>query len=361
MKNIVFADCSSLRPNRDGGSLRIYNILNIFLQLGYNVTYLNQDILCDQKILLELQSKGIKVITYSWEYFFENNKEQYDIAIVSRFSSASRSLSLIKKYCNSSKIIFDTVDMESLRQKRQSEVLNDKKSEIDAISSKSIENYIMHNTDATWIVSTKEKEMIATEYPEIKTYIIPTVQDYNKLEALNDNRKNLVFIGGFKHIPNIDAVKYFISDIFPIVSKEIPDIKLDIIGEELPINSIYLPSNVKYHGHVDNLDELFNSARVSIVPLRFGAGVKCKINMSMSYGVPVVTTSIGAEGMNIINEHTALIADDRLEFADSIIKIYKSDELWKSLSENGLENVRKYFSIEAVKNKIEECFNNLIN
>jgi glycosyltransferase involved in cell wall biosynthesis len=359
MKNIIFADCSSLRPNRDGGSLRIYNILNIFIELGYNITYLNQDISCDQKTLYELKSKGVQIITSSWEYFFENIQDKYEIAIVSRFGSASRSLHLIKKYCKSSKIIFDTVDMESLRQKRQSEILNDKKSEIDSINSQSMEDYIMHNTDATWIVSTKEKEIISFKYPEVKTYIIPTIQGFNKVQGLNENRKNLIFIGGFKHYPNVDAVKYFISDILPIVSKEIEDVKLDIIGEEFPINSIYLPDNVKYHGHVDNLDELFNSARLSVAPLRFGAGVKCKINMSMSYGVPVVTTSIGAEGMNIINGYTALIADNPVDFAKSIIKIYNSDELWTLLSKNGLENVERYFSIDSVKNKISNCFNEL--
>ena len=83
--------------------------------------------------------------------------------------------------------------------------------------------------------------------------------------------------------------------------------------------------------------------------------------MSMSYGVPVVTTSIGAEGMNIVDRETALIADDPIEFAKSIIEIYNSDELWTSLSKNGLENVKKYFSIETVKNKIEECFEDLIS
>lgn len=361
MRSIIFADVSSLRPNKDGGSLRIYNILNILLSLDYNVTYLNQDPNCDAKVLSDLKSKGLKIITSSWEEFFERNEERYDIAIVSRFGSASRALDLIKKYCKSTKIIFDTVDMTSLREKRQAEVLKDARLEIDSSTSKSMENHIMHNTDATWIVSTKEKEIISIEYPKIKTYLIPTIQDFNKSEALSDCRKNLIFIGGFRHLPNVDAIKYFISDILPVVSKEIPDIKLDIIGEEFPIHNIYLPENVKYHGQVDNLDELFNSARVSISPLRFGAGVKCKINMSMSYGVPVVTTSIGAEGMNIIDEETALIADDPMEFAKSIVKIYKSDELWTLLSDNGLENVEKYFSINAVKNNIKECFDDLLS
>jgi hypothetical protein len=99
---------------------------------------------------------------------------------------------------------------------------------------------------------------------------------------------------------------------------------------------------------------LFDSALVSFAPIRFGAGVKGKVNQSMAMGVPTVVTSIAAEGMYLADEHDVLIADDPRHFAEAVVRIYTSEELWKRLSVNGRASVRKHFSVEAASQRVND-------
>ena len=355
--NIILADKIVLKPNRDAGSLRMLNILNIIKDLGHNLNYLTDNDFCSDVLKKDLENKDIKIVIGSWEEYFRKEKKINDIIIVSRRIAYESILKLIPK---KSKIIFDTVDLNYLRLERESKILKDNNLYKYSKIAKELEFKIMHNTNCTWVVSDKEKEFLYNECPKVKTYVIPTIQDCSKIfSACKDERCNLIFIAGFNHSPNVDAMKYFINEILPIIVLKMPNIQLDIIGEDLPI-SIKLANNVKYHGPVDDVTSLFRKSRVSIAPLRYGAGVKGKINTSMAHGVPVVATSVAAEGMNIIDNHTALIADSSIEFANAIFRLYESDDLWVKISENGFENLKKYFSIEVVKLKIKKSFDDLM-
>ena len=128
-----------------------------------------------------------------------------------------------------------------------------------------------------------------------------------------------------------------------------------MIGPEPPPEVRRLSSpNIEILGYVADVRPYFDCARLSVAPLRFGAGVKGKVNQSMALGVPTVVTSIAAEGMYLVHGHNAMIADDPESFADAVVRVWTSTELWERLSTNGRENLREHFSVEAASQPIDE-------
>jgi glycosyltransferase involved in cell wall biosynthesis len=119
------------------------------------------------------------------------------------------------------------------------------------------------------------------------------------------------------------------------------------------IQRLVSPS-IEILGYVPDVAPIFQSALVSVAPLRFGAGVKGKVNQSMSFGVPTVISSIAAEGMYVTHEQHTLIADDPASFADAVVRLGSSPDLWRSLSENGRRNLSEHFSVEAAARPIDE-------
>jgi glycosyltransferase involved in cell wall biosynthesis len=141
----------------------------------------------------------------------------------------------------------------------------------------------------------------------------------------------------------------------PEIHRQLPEAKFHIIGSKMPESVRALASDhVVTHGYVEKVEPFFESCLLSVAPLRFGAGVKGKTNQSMSFGVPVVSTSIGAEGMHLTHETNILLADQPLEFAQQVIRLHRDRELWTVLSQNGLKNVDEHFSGAAAKHNLEE-------
>ena len=170
-----------------------------------------------------------------------------------------------------------------------------------------------------------------------------------------DDRRDIIFIGSFQHAPNADAVLYFAREIFPLVRDRLPDVVFQVIGPDAPPEVVELGSpNIRVLGRVPNVRPLFDQARISVAPLRFGAGVKGKVNQSMALGVPTVVTSIAAEGMYLVHEDNAMIADDPERFAEAVVSLWTSRELWERVSTNGRQNIRDHFSMEAAAKMIDE-------
>ena len=148
---------------------------------------------------------------------------------------------------------------------------------------------------------------------------------------------------------------WFCAEIMPKILRELPDTTFHIIGSKMPASVGALASDhVITHGYVENVEPFFESCLLSVAPLRFGAGVKGKTNQSMSFGVPVVSTSIGAEGMHLTHEKNILLADDPQEFAQQVIRLHRDRELWTALSRNSLKNIEEHFSSAAAKRNLKE-------
>ena len=177
----------------------------------------------------------------------------------------------------------------------------------------------------------------------IPAYIYDSVDpvSYNTAE-----RRDLFFIGGYTHGPNVDAVLWFTNEILPRVLKALPNIRIHIAGSNMPQEIINLASDhVVIEGMLsdEQLEDMYHHVRLNVVPLRYGAGIKGKIVESMRYGLPVVTTDCGAEGI-IGSEDILKIGNTAEEIADQIISVYNDEDELKRISEAGKRYILTQYS-----------------
>ncbi|ERT04239.1 glycosyl transferases group 1 family protein [Lyngbya aestuarii BL J] len=150
------------------------------------------------------------------------------------------------------------------------------------------------------------------------------------------------------------------QDVFPLIKQQVNDIKIFVIGSKAPEEILNLSSeDVIITGHVPDISEYFNNCKLSVAPLRYGAGIKGKILTSFSYGLPVVATSIAAEGMGIQDDYDVLIGDTAESFAQQVANLYLDNQLWGKISQNSLETISSQYSMEAVTYKFEKLLTSI--
>ena len=196
--------------------------------------------------------------------------------------------------------------------------------------------------------------------PGQRVAIISMIHDIQPVIRPYDGRRGCLFVGGFEHTPNVDAMLWFASQIMPRVIEKLPGVQLHIVGSKMPDSIRSLASkHIVTHGYVENLEAFLESCLLSVAPLRFGAGVKGKITQSMSWGLPVVSTAIGAEGMHLTHEKNVLVADRAAGFAKHIVQLHLDRDLWERLSQNGLKTVQRHFSLDAARLNLLQLLSDL--
>jgi glycosyltransferase involved in cell wall biosynthesis len=338
-------------PDRDAGSARMFLILQI-LARKYHTVFVYRTKLSDPRYEQSLWQEGIETVNLIY-YANALKQRNFKAAIISRPDLTHTLLPSLRKLAPQTKIVFDSVDAHSRRLEREYEVSSD-----DAVKRKAhyyhkIELEVVRGCDIIWCTSTEDEMALTTETIGKPVAIIPTIHPLHDSGKAFAERQNLLFIGNFNHTPNRDAVEFFVEKIFPLIRKTLPEVKLDVVGSNAPDHfQTYTSEGVNIHGYVPNIEPVFQSSRVFVAPLRFGAGVKGKIGDALSHGLPVVTTDVGAEGMRFEDCHQVLLANAPEEFAQSVIEAYTNPELWQRLSNAGHEHVAKYFSPEAVERSI---------
>ncbi|OCA70945.1 hypothetical protein BBI01_13550 [Chryseobacterium artocarpi] len=359
-KTILFTSRDFPTHDKDSGSNRLKEIILIYKELGYNCILFAPHMFEDNTYVQFYQQLGVIV-------FVENNKYKNIYEFLSSFKNIDYvwfngplALNLFYKKMKNilprTKFMYDMVDIHFLRYKRAIEL------EPNRISLKKnykhffrLETVIAPQLDYIVAISDKEKETMAQYADKNKIITISNIH-YPKIDI--SERKNfheskgIIFIGSI-HEPNIDAVKFLYEKIMPIVWKTNPELEVSVIGNVADKLDIKQYPKFKFLGFVESIEEHFMNSRIMVAPLRFGAGVKGKIGQAFEYFFPVVTTDIGAEGMQLINQKNVLIANDENGFAEAIIQLNNNEELWNILSKNSVDSL-KPFSIEAVSNTLKK-------
>jgi O-antigen biosynthesis protein len=247
------------------------------------------------------------------------------------------------------------VDLHFLRGHRDAELTQDEAKRKRAAEMEALELGLGSTSDAVVVVSTEERRLLKEKLPGRRIALISMIHDVQSEIPPYSSRRDCLFVGGFEHTPNVDAMIWFCSEIMPRVLEELPETKLHIIGSKIPESIRLLASeHIITHGYVERLEPFLESCVLSVAPLRYGAGVKGKITQSMSWGLPVVSTSIGAEGMHLEHEKNVLVADKAAVFARHIVHLHRDPELWQRLSQNGLRTIEEHFSMAAAKRNTQE-------
>jgi GT2 family glycosyltransferase len=346
-KHILIIDHHVPTFDKDSGSLRMLNMLKILQGMNYKVSFWPDQLTYDPKYTRVLQDIGVE--TYYGDLQFENfireHGKELDFVLMSRPATTKKYMHLVKKY-SSAKTIFDTVDLHYVREQRRLD--------LEVQRWKNLEFFLAEEADATLVVSPTEKQMLADQEFANKISVVSNIHSLEPCEKGFEERTGLMFIGSFAHPPNEEGIIWFIDYIFPLIKKKIPDIHLTIVGNEPTERLLGLANDsITVTGFVEDVSAYFNDSKVFVSPLLHGAGVKGKIGQSFSYGLPVVTTSIGAEGMQLTDGLNVLIADSETAFADNVIALYKEKFLWQKLSTNCRQVIREQFSTEAIRSALQ--------
>jgi GT2 family glycosyltransferase len=358
-RRALVVDARVLCPDQDAGSLRMLKMLEILQDFGFQVTFAPYNAQRLSPYTDRMQELGIECLydpfLRNFEALLVERSSEFDLIILSRAETAEKVLPICRAYAPQTPIIFDTVDLHFLRGQREAELEKDDEKRKRAAEMESLELELSSACDAVVVVSTEEIKILKKKLPRSRVALISMIHDIPSVIAPRSSRRDFLFVGGFEHTPNVDAMLWFCSEVMPPVLDRLPNATLHIIGSKMPESIRALASDhIVTHGYVERIEPFLESCLLSVAPLRFGAGVKGKITQSMSYGLPVVSTTIGAEGMYLEHEKNVLVADKAAAFAKHIIQLHHDPQLWHRLSKNGLKTIKQHFSMAAAKRNTQE-------
>ncbi|APH72337.1 hypothetical protein BSQ44_13935 [Aquibium oceanicum] len=376
---LLVIDDRTPTPDQDSGSACTFSYLQILAGAGLDLTFL-PSVLGDAGHYSDaIRALGVEVpkpATYpSLEAAVDQLAPKSDLVIIFRAPIAQRVFDRIRHAAPRAKIIFHTVDLHHLRMRRQSELAGDPEMANASDAMRLIELDIVARADATIVVSSFEDVMLRGLVADADIRHIPLLREVPKrvggwsarLSGLFrrrgplSSRRDIVFVGGFEHAPNGDGVHWFVSQVWPKVLNAEPGSRLVVAGSNLTADIAALAcETITPLGHVRDLGALFSTARMSIAPLRYGAGVKGKIVSSLSYEVPVVATRIAAEGTGLVDGVNVLIGDDPQEMADAVVRLLRDDDLWRRLSKAGYRTFIDVHSHTAGRPKIMKLVEDLL-
>ena len=338
----------------------------MFVKMGYSVKFLGDNFLHEEPYSTTLQQMGVEILygpgyqAGIWDWLTKN-KDEIDFAYLNRPHIAIKYIDFIKKNTNI-KVIYYGHDLHFLREYREYELTGDIQKKRESDYWKSIEFSLMEKAAVSYYPSYVEEEAIHAIHPEYKIRAI-TAYVYEKfLENIDkdfEKREGLLFVGGFAHPPNADAVLWFAKEIFPLIRQKL-DVNFYVVGSKVTdeIKALEQPgSGIIVKGFVteEELASLYATSRIVVVPLRYGAGVKGKVVEAVYNGSAIVTTSIGSEGIPEA-ERVMKVADGPEAFADEVVKMYQDPAECRRMCEETQKYIREYFSVEAAWKVIEGDF-----
>ena len=360
---ILIIDSAPPRPDRDSGSLRAFNLMQALRGLDYQIDFLPEDRADAGAYTDALAAMGVGTpltgaSTSPLRWVMQAHRK-YQTVVIARYHLASYWIPVLRNLAPDIRIVLDTVDLHYLREQREAELRHNKGLLRTSRATRKRELHAIRGADITWVVSPVEKEILVGSIPGIRVEVVPNLHHAKTEMPGHGERTGMIFVGGGRHPPNTDAVEWLLTEIFPRIRKRLPDCVLHLVGEGLE-NRIHVSPHAKFgvifHGFVPNLDGLLASSRLGLAPLRFGAGVKGKVNQYMSHGLPTVATNCAAEGMHLVDGHDVVVADDPDLFADAAVRLHEDPVAWRSLSRNGLSNVQQHFSFDSARTALASTF-----
>ena len=350
--------------DKDAGSRTVYQYIKCLVRLGYNVKLIGDNFFRMEPYTTIFENMGVEVLVGSyyaknWKKWFEANSKYIDFVFLNRPHISIKYIDFIKQ-TTQAKILYYVQDLHFLREYREYELTGNDEFKKESERWKKIEVDIMNKADVNFTISEDEKKIMNELVPGEKAAVMP-VFAYPELKQNNNEifeKKNILFVGGFNHRPNEDAVLWFVDKVWPKFKANYPEADFIVAGSNptKKIREISFPG-VVVTGYIsdEQLEKYYSSCKVCVIPLRYGAGVKGKTIEAMYNGIGIVSTSIGIEGLVDIEKYISP-HNDVDSFLNEMDKMY-TDNLYR---ENKIDMYRKYISdnflMETLEGKINKYF-----
>ncbi|MFC7302025.1 glycosyltransferase [Cognatiluteimonas weifangensis] len=357
-RQVLVIDALTPQPDHDSGSLRLLNLMRLLREEGAHVVFLPANREHGGRDTEALQQLGVEAwyapFARRAPAWLREHGPRFHSVLACRHYVAREFLPLLRRHAPQARVAFDSVDLHYLRERRAAELAGDPARLRTAERTRALELDVIARSDVTVVVSEVERALLARDAPQATVEVLSNLHQVAGPGQPFAQRRDLVFVGGFRHPPNVDAVRWFVEAVFPLVRARLPQVRFHCIGSHPPpaIQALAAYAGVEVHGHVPDIAPYMDGCRIALAPLRYGAGVKGKVNLSMAHGQPVVATAAAVEGMHLHDGDDVLVADDAEAFAAAIVRLYQNPALWQRLSAGGLTNVARHFSLDAARDSV---------
>ena len=347
---------------RDAGSNAVLGHMRALIALGYRVEFVaarqsRKDAMPSDPDLRSIRWHRAPAVT-SVEDVLRRNADAYELIYLHRLSNASAYAGLARQWCPQAHLAYSVADLHHVRLARQAQLngLPDLLARAQAL--KQSELHAMRNVDAVITHSGAEADYLVDEAPGARVHVVPWPVRPAPCNTRFAARAGLAFIGSVAHDPNVDAVAWLIGEIMPRVWRRDPSITCRVVGAGWPdaLRGDF-DRRILLTGAVPELATLFDQVRLTVAPLRFGAGIKGKVLDSLAAGVPCVMTPIAAEGLPLTPRLRTLIGQDADHLANLIWRAHKEAEFNTKAAAAGLELIVRNFNAEHVRSSLQTALN----
>lgn len=337
---VVMIDNYVPQPDQDSGSNKNFQIIRLLRELGFHVIFMPDNYHAAQPYTNDLQQLGVEVLYHIDGGVAPEVRLRDALAIADLvWTGRPDVFSKYKAYFDALPdlpVIYDTHDLHYVRLARELELRGDATTAADHREqqrTKELELAIARAVDVTLAITDIEKQILESEGIG-NVQVLPNIHVARARAHGFEQTEGLLFIGGYNHAPNVDAAEWLVDAIMPSIWEDFPSLAVTLLGSNPPHRVWRLAQDprVRVTGYIHDVAPYFESARIFVAPLRYGAGLKGKIGQSLEFGLPVVTTSVGAEGFDFADGRDALIADEPAAFADAVKRLYADRMLWTRMS-----------------------------
>ncbi|MNK35712.1 hypothetical protein D3C87_542440 [compost metagenome] len=368
MKHLVIIGLVIPEPASTAAGHRMMQLIQLFSDADYKITFLTASNNIEFSEKIEIQK-----IEINNESFDEKIRDlNPDVVLFDRYVTEEQFGWRVSENCPNAVKIIDTEDLHFLREARRKAFVEkrivEKADFINDIFVREIASIL--RCDLSLIISEFEYDLLVNDFkinPNLLFYIPFLTEDFEKSKTPFEERKHFVSIGNFLHEPNWQTVLK-LKQIWKSIKKKLPEAALHIYGAYTSQKVLELHNEKDgflVKGRADSVEEIFSKAKVLLAPIPFGAGLKGKLWESMKFGLPNVTSSIGAEAMHKNLPWNGFIEDSDEVFVEKAVEIYQNENIWNEAQENGyriLDSVyKKDLFADFFINKVSELMENLDN
>ncbi len=356
-------DAETPMPDQNAGSYAAIQEIRMLQKLGFKCTFIPQNMAWMGRYTEDLQRMGVECIyapfAGSINEVIEKRGAEFNLVYITRYYVAQHYIDFIRQYAPKAKIVMNNADLHFLRELRAALVSKNDEALTRSIQTRDDELATMRKIDLTLTYTDVEKAVILSHNLDSSRIAkCPWVIDVAADVPAFDARIDIAFLGGFNHLPNVEAVEWFTDKVAPLLREKLPTAKVRIYGSNVPKSLIALAEkneNLVIDGWVANVDAVYNTCRVFVAPLQSGAGIKGKVIGALAYGVPCVLSSIAAEGIPLAHGVDAYIADKPEEWVSAIAKLYESPETWSNMSRQALKFAKNQYGFDKGVTQMQEA------
>lgn len=352
----LLLDSQTPTPDKDAGSYAAVQEMRLLQSLGFKISFASESLVFQGQYTEALQRMGVECLYapyyLSLPQILERRGGEFDLVYITRYSVASNIIDAVRRWAPRAKIILNNADLHFLREMRLAIAKGDREQLRASLDTRSAELAVMNKVDL--VLSYNEVEHAVIMSHNLDTTQVakcPWVVDAPEHVPAFGPRKDVAFLGGFGHSPNVEAVEYFVGKVMPLLRKRLPGVNFLVYGSNVPESVRELAAaDVIIKGYVHDVAQVYDTCRVFVAPLLSGAGIKGKVIGALAHGVPCVLSPVAAEGTEIRSGLEAFVASDPAAWADQIAKLHENEPVWSSMSEAARRFARERFSFEQGKN-----------